>query len=56
LGFKNINGFVQKGPYLNGASITISELTSDLTSTGKNFTSQIPDNKGNFEIKNVEPE
>ncbi|HBL76525.1 MAG: hypothetical protein A2W90_00450 [Bacteroidetes bacterium GWF2_42_66] len=52
--FENINGFVQKGPYLNGTSITISELTSDLTSTGKNFTSQILDNKGNFEIKNVE--
>ena len=48
-----VSGFVQKGPYLNGTSITISELTDDLTPTGKNFTSQIFDNIGTFEIKNV---
>lgn len=48
-----VSGFVQKGPYLNGTAVTISELTSDLTPTGKNFTSQILDNKGTFEIKNV---
>jgi len=48
-----VTGFVQKGPFLNGTAITISELTYDLTPTGKNFTSQILDNKGTFEIKNV---
>ncbi|MFO7669747.1 MAG: hypothetical protein R6W31_08825 [Bacteroidales bacterium] len=54
LNFEKVNGFVQKGPYLNGTEITISELTSDLVPTGKNFTSQILDNKGTFEIANVE--
>ncbi len=51
---KDINGFVQKGPFTNGTSITISELNADLSQTGKNFTTQIVDNKGNFEIKNIE--
>ncbi|NBC82806.1 MAG: hypothetical protein GVY19_05435 [Bacteroidetes bacterium] len=53
LNLENVSGFVQKGPYLNGTSMTISELTDDLTPTGKNFSSQILDNKGTFEIKNV---
>ena len=54
LTLEKVNGYVQKGPYLNGTAITISELTDDLVPTGKNFTSQILDNKGTFEIKNVE--
>ena len=53
LNLEKVSGFVQKGPYLNGTAITISELTGDLIPTGKNFTSQILDNKGTFEIKNV---
>ncbi len=54
LTFEKVNGFVQKGPFLNGTAVTISELTMDLTQTGKIFTSQILDNKGTFEIRNVE--
>jgi hypothetical protein len=54
LSIEKISGYVQKGPYLNGTSITISELSEDLTPTGKNFSSQILDNKGTFEIRNVE--
>lgn len=54
LNLEKVDGYVQKGPYLNGTAITISELTSDLVPTGKNFTSQIIDNKGTFEIKNVD--
>lgn len=54
ISLEKVNGYVQKGPYLNGTSITISELTSDLIPTGKNFYSQILDNKGTFEVKNVE--
>ena len=49
----NLNGYVQKGPYLNGTAITISELSSELIPSGKNFSSQILDNKGTFEINNV---
>lgn len=48
-----VNGYVQKGPYLNGTAITISELAEDLVPTGNNYPSQILDNKGTFEVKNV---
>ena len=51
---EQVNGYVQKGPYLNGTAITVSELTRELTPTGKNFSSQIMDNKGTFEVKNVD--
>ena len=54
LNLDKVTGFVQKGPFLNGTAITISELTSDLISTGKNFSSQILDNRGTFEIRNVD--
>jgi hypothetical protein len=49
----SLNGYVQKGPYLNGTAITISELSGELIPSGKNFSSQILDNKGTFEINNV---
>ncbi len=54
LNLEKVNGYVQKGPYLNGTPVTITELTEDLVPTGKNFTSQILDNKGTFEVKNVD--
>lgn len=49
-----LSGYVQKGPYLNGTAITISELKDDLTQTGKNFSAQILDNKGTFLVENIE--
>lgn len=52
--YEKINGYIQKGPFLNGTAITISELTDNLAPTGKTFSSQILDNKGTFEIRNVE--
>jgi hypothetical protein len=48
-----ISGYIQKGPYINGTSIMISELSSTLNPTGKVFNSQIVDNKGSFEFKNI---
>ena len=54
LSLDKISGYVQKGPYINGSSITLSELSSDLTQTGKNYSAQILDNKGTFEIKSIE--
>lgn len=54
LSLEKVSGFVQKGPYLNGTSVTIYELSTDLQATGKNFPSQILDNKGTFEIKNID--
>lgn len=49
-----IEGSVQKGPFLNGTSITVSELSETLVPTGKNFTTQITDNKGTFALLDVE--
>ncbi|HEY3371379.1 MAG TPA: fibrobacter succinogenes major paralogous domain-containing protein [Prolixibacteraceae bacterium] len=49
-----VSGYVQKGPFLNGTAITITELSAELVPTGKNYPSQILDNKGSFEVKNVQ--
>ena len=54
LSLDKVSGYVQKGPFLNGTAITISELSTDLTPTGKNYPSQILDNKGTFEVRNLE--
>jgi hypothetical protein len=48
-----IDGVVQKGPFLNGSSIDIYELTNDYFATGKSYTANILDNTGLFELKNV---
>ena len=50
---EKLSGFIQKGPFLNGTTILISELTQDLSQTGKLFSSQIKDNEGTFELANV---
>ena len=49
----NINGFVQKGPFVNGSSITVNELLSSLAPTGRNFNIQITDNRGSFQLSNI---
>jgi hypothetical protein len=49
-----MEGYIQKGPFLNGTSITVSELSETLVPTGKNFTTQVSDNKGTFELSDVE--
>jgi len=48
-----ITGSVQKGPFINGTTILMSELNSSLKQTGNVFTSQINDNGGNFEISDI---
>lgn len=54
LSLEKINGYVQKGPFLSGTSVTVYELSESLVATGKNFPSQISDNQGIFEINNVD--
>jgi hypothetical protein len=49
-----IDGNVQKGPFLNGSSITVFELTPDLAQTGRSYNSTITDNLGTFSLENVE--
>jgi hypothetical protein len=50
----NINGVFQKGPYLSGTKIDLYELSEDLVQTGKTFTTNITDNKGNYSFNNIE--
>lgn len=50
----NINGVFQKGPFVKGTTILISELDDDLSQTGKTFYTIILDNKGSFEISDLE--
>ncbi|UQD55369.1 hypothetical protein [Flavobacterium sp. K5-23] len=50
---KNIKGFVQKGPFVNGTSISLFALNSSYQQTGTVFNSQIETISGSFELKNV---
>lgn len=50
----DIKGLFQKGPFLKGTSVSISELNNDLSQTGKSFNAIILDDKGSFEISNLE--
>jgi len=49
-----LSGYVQKGPYINGTSIQMYELNSSLNQTGKVFSTQIINNRGSFEISEVQ--
>jgi len=49
-----ISGFSQKGPFTKGSAITLSELNDKLVQTGRSFEEMITDDKGSFEIKNIE--
>ena len=48
------SGYVQKGPFINGSSVTILELDENLDQTGKTYFTTISDNLGSFEKKNIE--
>lgn len=50
---QNIIGYAQKGPFINGSSVTVYDLQSDLSPTGKSFNAQITDNKGTFQLSNI---
>ena len=49
----SLTGYVQKGPFISGTSITINELDNHLNQTGKVFTTQVIDNLGGFEISSL---
>lgn len=51
LSSKEIAGYVQKGPFVVGTSVTVQELTDKLTPTGRTFATQIQNDNGNFIIK-----
>jgi hypothetical protein len=49
----SLTGFVQKGPFSTGSSVTLNELNSDLSQTGKNYLTQITNNIGHFQITDI---
>lgn len=48
-----IEGVVQKGPFLNGTSLDIFEMNSNYAPTGKTYSTQLLDNSGTFQLKDV---
>ena len=48
-----MSGFVQRGPFINGTSILLTELNPKLEQTGNVFNTQITNNRGSFEMENV---
>jgi hypothetical protein len=48
-----LSGYSQKGPFVNGSSLTLFELNSSYAQTGKVFNTQILDNTGLFELSNL---
>lgn len=48
-----LDGFVQKGPFINGTEISLFELDADLNQSGTSYTSQVLDNTGAFRFVNV---
>jgi hypothetical protein len=48
-----VSGFAQKGPFLNGATLTLSELNVGLAPTGRTFQTTIVDDTGAFAFQNV---
>jgi hypothetical protein len=49
----SIEGYAQKGPFIVGSNVTVSELNEELYPTGKVFFATILDNKGRFELPGV---
>jgi uncharacterized protein (TIGR02145 family) len=49
-----ISGISQKGPFIKGSTATLYELNDKFAQTGRSFRDFITDDKGSFEIKNVE--
>jgi hypothetical protein len=52
----SLTGQAQKGPFNNGTSINVAELSNTLSPTGRNFSSAITDNTGRFAVANVQLE
>ncbi len=46
-----LDGKVEKGPFTQGSTVTIQELTKELSLTGKSFQTDIRNNEGDFKIE-----
>lgn len=52
--YSNIQGYAQKGPFVIGTNVTISELDENLKPTGKNYYTTIEEENGKFIFPDVE--
>jgi uncharacterized protein (TIGR02145 family) len=50
---EQVNGNVQKGPFINGTEVSMFVLDQALSQTGSVFSTQIINNMGTFEFKNL---
>ena len=50
----DINGLTEKGPYLSGSSVTINELNTNFSPTGRVFNTQIIKDDGSFQLNGIE--
>ena len=46
-------GYAQKGPFINGSAVLITELDSLFNQTGRSYSLTIADNSGKFEQKEM---
>jgi hypothetical protein len=51
---ETFSGYVQKGPFINGSSVVISELNESLNQTGRSYFTTVTGNSGSFEQKQLE--
>ena len=51
---ETFSGYVQKGPFISGSSVAISELDGSLNQTGRSYFTTVTGNSGSFEQKQVE--
>lgn len=47
-------GKAQKGPFVTGTNVILNELNSNLSQTGKSFTTSITTDDGSFSLNNIE--
>ena len=53
LAISELRGYVQKGPFIIGTTITVTELDGSLGQTGKTFSATIEDDRGAFTLRNL---
>lgn len=46
-----VEGYVQKGPFIQGTLITVAELDNSFKPTGRTFSGSIDDNSGHFSVQ-----
>lgn len=51
---EKLTGYAQKGPFITGASVSVSELDSALSQTGRIYSTNTEGSSGSFELKNIE--